>query len=260
MSGLVGSTPSLSRSGRPSSSCSASLPAGSTSTAPASSWARVVGRSRRLGCGGDTGPMLDSPRRLERGLPPLFRCGPDAPRWVLGRPCTAAGDDRRLTSGETGSPTTSEPSARSLRHGLRTRTRPRQRRRGRSRVRRRRQRARRAPAAPRGRRRAMRRAARGAATCSPSRPGPTSRRSATRPRLRKLRFALVVLGLSAARLRLLDLRDHDGGRPGPALAREPRAVQAGRELGRLRRLRQQAGDADQQPGPGVRRPPTRSPR
>ena len=52
-----------------------------------------------------------------------------------------------------------------------------------------------------------------------------------------------------ARVRLLDLRDHDGGRPGPAGAREPRAVRARPELGRLRRQRPQARDADQQPGP-----------
>ena len=56
-----------------------------------------------------------------------------------------------------------------------------------------------------------------------------------------------------AGLRLLDLRDHDGRRPGPALPGEPRAVRPLAELGRLRRQRRQARHADQQPGPDLRR-------
>ena len=61
----------------------------------------------------------------------------------------------------------------------------------------------------------------------PKPPGPPEQpERREKPRMRKLRFAVVILGLAGARVRLLDLRDHDGGRPGPALAREPRAVQA----------------------------------
>ncbi len=57
MSGAVGSIPSLTRSGRPSASCSASAPSGSTSTAFA---------ARRSACarGSAMGPMLELPPRL----------------------------------------------------------------------------------------------------------------------------------------------------------------------------------------------------
>ena len=48
---------------------------------------------------------------------------------------------------------------------------------------------------------------------------------------------------------LVDLRDHDGGRPGPAEAREPRPVRARGELRRLRPRRRPARHAHQQRGP-----------
>ena len=104
-----------------------------------------------------------------------------------------------------------------------------------------------------------RRASGGRAGCSRA-SRPRGRRQAHQAEAAQAALRLRHPRPRAARLRLLDLRDHDGRRPGPALAREPPAVQARRELGRLRRLRQQARDADQQPGPDPARLRRRSPR
>ncbi len=60
-------------------------------------------------------------------------------------------------------------------------------------------------------------------------------------------------GPRAARARLVGLRDHDGRRPGPSRAREPRPVRARRELGHPRPQRQHARHPHQQRGPHPRR-------
>ena len=261
MSGLVGSTPSFSRSGSALGELlGRACPRAARPTAPASSRpgspARPASRRARAAasaCWGAMGPMLDSradSKGVAYALP--MRLGPERGR---GRPRRS----RRLTGPEPPSAETSRPHEADrrdaqARDGLRTRTRARERRRPPATQRDRGlpATAPRAPRRPRRRRRSRRRSA------SAARPDEPPKRS--RPRLRKLRFAFVVLGLARARLRLLDLRDHDGRRPGPARAREPRAVQARRELDRLRRLRAEARDADQQPGPGLRRARRRSPR
>ena len=230
MSGLVGSTPSFTRSGRPSSSCSASRPSGSTSTAPRSRGSSVAASEAVSGGGDVTGPMLDSRARLKRGSPPLFQRDPRHSAQAVGQP----GDDGRggrISRCDRASNQAAEVFCMDSGSDNESAN------------------ARRADSA---KRRVRRR--RSAAV----RPGPDRRREAHQAEAAQAALRVRHPRPRRARLRLLDLRDHDGRRPGPALAREPRAVQARRELGRLRLLRQQARHADQQPGPHPARPPTRS--
>ncbi len=83
----------------------------------------------------------------------------------------------------------------------------------------------------------------------PKPPGPTDPEKGGRPRMRKLRFAFVVLGLCALAfvswifgIMMAVAQDL------PSLESREQYRQAA-ELGRLRLLRQQARHADQQPGP-----------
>ena len=66
------------------------------------------------------------------------------------------------------------------------------------------------------------------------------------------------LGLVAARVRLLDLRDHDGRRPGPAASSRTAPSTRRAELGRLRPRRRAARDPDRQRAADPASSPTRS--
>ena len=86
------------------------------------------------------------------------------------------------------------------------------------------------PAAPRGHRFA--RANGGNGTGEPLAPPPPPRR---KPKLKKLRLAFILVGVSALALDIDGLRDAHGRVERPALAREPGRVQGRRELDPVRR-------------------------
>ena len=178
--------------------------------------------------------------RLKRGSPPLFRRDPRHSGWVVGRPSRQP--YRHTAASRASARDAAAPSAR-LRHGLRTRTRFRERRRAdaagvaasRSAEERRAEKeARQRASASRPRRRSTSASRRSAASPSALAPAAIAAAPSGAAGLREQRppeDAQAALRARhprplGARVRLLDLRDHDGRRPGPAVAGEPRAVQA----------------------------------
>ena len=292
MSGAVGSMPSLTRSGRPSSRRRSSSPAGSTSTAPRVSSVVASPPSRpdcRIGANARLTRRPGAPeagacellrhcrhapepeRRIPR--PGLATTGPRHPlsmpeskdntferrgrRAELPatgrRPRTAPRDDAgRRGSRDAAVPEPPDrPTATAA--GRRCRGRPRRLRPASSRPRRRPgERAREPQAQARGAQGRAPGRGQGAepahrAAAQRRRLAPAPRRRADRGRgSRSSALLLVLLGLGAARDRLLGLRRDDGRRAGPARPRGARPVRRGPELGRPRQRRHAARDPDRQ--------------
>ena len=88
---------------------------------------------------------------------------------------------------------------------------------------------------------------------APGASGPNGGPPTPKPKVKKLRLALILVGPAGARRRLDGLRDDDGRRQRPARAREQGRVQARRRtpmvFARRARTSPRAGDADRQPEP-----------
>ena len=100
-----------------------------------------------------------------------------------------------------------------------------------------------------------------AATAAPGAAGPTTEEPRTKPRLKKLRFALVILGLALLAFVSWIFGIMMAVAQDLPVAREPRSSTSAPQNSVVYDVNgDQARDADQQPGPDPRSSPTRSPR